>query len=453
MKKIKELLYTSALILSTVGCTDSFLEEKMVATITQDYLETEQGLDQLIVGTYNSMRVKWGYNEGIYLYETGHDCCRTSGDNDLNKFSTSKWSPTGTIADRANEYMGVQSKQQDGFLLNNYPIIDNCNKAITAIRSGKAQGQYASNSEYAAQRLSEVLFNRAYCYYGLNTIFGDVYFSTTSSTSLPANYNYVRTPAEVMYRELISDLRYAVEHLPESYGDSEYGRATKHAAAHLLAKMYLNRAQGEQYGTEAYGRKSDGTIDNTNPESYLGMLYKGKGTADLDSCIYYASMVINAHPLVSDYYELFRHDLGDFSNEKTSENVLNAIFSESGDNYRYGVRILSKFVGNYVNEKLGIPDYCWEYPTKPNSNFHNNDFGLDVFTDKINDSRYQKSFWLEFETALNTSGASTPSLNAEYYAYDSDNNATYEWSKAQADYFNQYILPNYKRESWGGRRL
>ena len=49
-----------------------------------------------------------------------------------------------------------------------------------------------------------------------------------------------------MYRELISDLRYAVEHLPESYGDSEYGRATKYAAAHLLAKMYLNRAQGEQ---------------------------------------------------------------------------------------------------------------------------------------------------------------------------------------------------------------
>ena len=45
-------------------------------------------------------------------------------------------------------------------------------------------------------------------------------------------------------------------------------------------------------------------------------------------------MVINAHPLVDDYHELFRHDLGDFSNEKTTENVLNAVFSESGDNYR-----------------------------------------------------------------------------------------------------------------------
>lgn len=440
-----------ALAATAMSCTDKFLEEKMVATITQDYLETEQGLDQLIVGTYNAERVKWGYREGIYMFETGHDCCRTSGENDLNNFSTSKWSSTGMIGTVANEYMGFQSKQQDGFLINNYPIIDNCNKAITAIRSGNAKGKYASDSEYAAQRLSEALFNRAYCYYGLNTIFGDVYFSTSSSTSLPANYNYARTPAEVMYRELISDLRYAVEHLPESYGDSEYGRATKYAAAHLLAKMYLNRVQGEQYGTTEYGRNSDGTIDNSNPQSYLGMLYKGKGTADLDSCIYYASMVINAHPLAADYNELFRHDLGDFSNEKTSENVLNAIFSESGDDYRYGVRVLCVFTGNVINEKYGIPDYCWEYPTKPNFYFHNNDFGLDVFTDKVNDSRFQKSFWLEFKTALNTTGASTPGPNSDYYAYNDANNVTYVWTDDQASYFNANILPTYTRESWGGR--
>ena len=52
-------------------------------------------------------------------------------------------------------------------------------------------------------------------YYLLNTVFGDVYFSTESSTSLPSNYQYTRTPASVMFKELIGDLRYAVEHLPE----------------------------------------------------------------------------------------------------------------------------------------------------------------------------------------------------------------------------------------------
>ena len=40
------------------------------------------------------------------------------------------------------------------------------------------------------------------------------------------------------------------------------------------------------------------------PKSYLGMLYKGKGTADLDSCIYYASAVIDNgyYELESDFY-------------------------------------------------------------------------------------------------------------------------------------------------------
>lgn len=451
MKKIKNYIYIGVAATALASCTDSFLEEKMVATITQDYLNTEQGLDQLIVSTYNAERVSWGYSEGIYMFETGHDCARTSGNNDLNKFSTSKWSATGEIGTQTNYYMGCQSKQQDGFLINNYPIIDNCNKAIEAIRSEKATGKYASDPEYAAQRLSEALFNRAYCYYGMNTVLGDVYFSTQSRTSLPANYNYQRTPAEVMFKELIGDLRYAFEHLPESYGDAEYGRATKYAAAHLLAKMYLNRVQGQEYGTEAYGRKSDGTIDNSNPQSYLGMLYKGKGTNDLDSCIYYATQVINAHPLASNYDDLFRHELGDFSNEKTSENVLNAIFSESGDDYRYGVRIVMSFVGNVVDEKYGIPDYCWEYPTKPAFYFHNNDFGLDVFTDKVNDSRYQKSFWLEFKTALNTTGASTPGANADYYAYNSAENKTYVWTEAQANTFNNKYKADYTRESWGGR--
>lgn len=89
-----------------------------------------------------------------------------------------------------------------------------------------------------------MLFNRAYVYYLLNTVFGDVYFSTESSTSLPSNYQYTRTPASVMFKELIGDLRYAVEHLPEQYSEAEYGRATKYAA-HLLAKIYLNRYQGK----------------------------------------------------------------------------------------------------------------------------------------------------------------------------------------------------------------
>ena len=448
---MKKYIFVGALSFALASCTDSFLEEKMVSTITQDYLNSEKGLDQLIVGTYNAERHYLLYTEGINMFETGHDCCLTSANTSLNNFSTSVWSPSGTIGTQANYFMGYQSKQQDGFLINSYPIIDNCNKAITAIRSGAALGQYASDASYAAARLSEVLFNRAYAYYLLNTVFGDVYFSTESSTSLPDNYQYKRTPAAEMFKVLIGDLRYAVENLPESYSEAEFGRATKYAAAHLLAKIYLNRYQGKDYGTSAYGRNADGTIDNANENSYLGMLYKGEGTADLDSCIYYANMVISAHPLVDDYRELFRHDLGDFTNEKTTENVLNAVFSESGDNYRYGLRSITFFCGDYAGDKYGIPSRLWEYGSKSNMGFLNSDFAFDVFTDKINDSRFQKTFRLQYETGINTSGSSTPSANGDYYAYNSPDNLTYVWTEEQAEYFNTNILSTYNRPSWGGR--
>ena len=68
---MKKYLYAGLLACTIASCTDDFLKEEMVSTITQDYFNTEQGLDQLIVGTYNAERVKWGYSEGVYMFETG----------------------------------------------------------------------------------------------------------------------------------------------------------------------------------------------------------------------------------------------------------------------------------------------------------------------------------------------------------------------------------------------
>ena len=47
------------------------------------------------------------------------------------------------------------------------------------------------------------------------------------------------SPAKDVYKR-------QVEHWPEQYSEAEYGRATKYAAAHLLAKIYLNRYQGKR---------------------------------------------------------------------------------------------------------------------------------------------------------------------------------------------------------------
>jgi starch-binding outer membrane protein, SusD/RagB family len=451
----KKNILIALLAISTVSCTDSFLEEEMVSTITQDYFETEQGLDQLVVSSYNALRIRHGYREGVYSFETGHDCALKSGDTEVNEYSTSFWNSTSLLATTTNEFMGFQSKTSSGFLINSYPIIDNCNKAITSIRSGSAQGDYASDASYAAKRLSEVLFNRDYLFYSLNTLLGDIYVPTTSITSLPDNYDYPREPSATLWEMMITDMRYAYENLPESVTGSDYGRITKYAAAHFLSKLYLQRAQGANYGSTTYGRNADGTIDNSNSNSYLGMLYKGSVSTDLDSCVYYASKVIDSgyYELEDDYAAVFNHPLDDYTNESSKELILQACYgSGTADNYRYGVRILCLFVGNYVNSMYGIPSYTWENETKPNFYFHNSDWGYDVFTNKQADTRYQKSFHLEYTTSLMGGTTSSPGADEDYYAYNNASNTTYLWTADQAEYFNNNILPTYARTSWGGRQ-
>ena len=70
---MKKYILLSIIALGSISCTDSFLEEKMVSTITQDYFETEQGLEQLIVGTYDALRVTKQYEQGPASLMAGVD--------------------------------------------------------------------------------------------------------------------------------------------------------------------------------------------------------------------------------------------------------------------------------------------------------------------------------------------------------------------------------------------
>lgn len=441
--------------LGAASCTDSFLEEKMVSTITQDYFETEQGLEQLVVGTYGAWRVPRQYNQGPNTLLVGVDLAQPKNAN-WAQYSSSVWNANDRVASYANALAGEYSSN-GAQPLGYYPIINNCNRAIVTLR-GEAPGKYATDAEANAQLLSEALVNRCYCIYMLNTMYGDVYVPTDYTQALPSSFNYPRESSESIYANMISDLRYAYEHLKDASQlslSTDFGRVTKGTAAHFLAKLYLQRAQGAGYGTTEYGRQSDGSIDNSNAKSYLGMLYKGNKSSDLDSCVYYASQVINSgsYELEADYRQLFSHPLGDYSNESSKELIQSAIHGPSpADNGRYNNRMPAFIGGNYRSASWGIPDYVWEYPGGGKDGAaYGNDCFFDLF-DKVADSRYEKSFHVEYKTALRGGSKSTPTANVDYYAYDDESNQTYTWTKEMADYFNANILPNYTRESWGGRQ-
>lgn len=458
--KIKKYISLSLAAMMMASCSDSFLEEEMVATITQDYFDTEQGFSELITATYDAFRQSKQYQQGPYVYFLGVDNM-TAASSTYGNYSASAWSSTGNEASMMD---GLAAEYSSSQMLGYYPTINNCNRVIQSLEEGNVQGTYASDAETAARAKAEGLFNRAYCIYVLNTFYGDVYFPRTYTTSLPSSYNFPRESSESIYRQLITDLRYGFDNLPtaDEMSSSEFGRATKGAAAHFLAKLYLYRYLGKDYGSSTYGRNSDGTIDNTNSQSYLGMLYKGTGTADLDSCIYYANYVISQdghYALADDYGEIFDHTAGDFTCETIPEIIFSCVYgypATSGYNGRYGNRLQYFLSPAYLVALWGIPAECCDYPYRGRSHIAStNDFGFDVFADKTVDSRFQKSFWVEMKTALRgpngTGSTSSYMANADYYAYNDASNATYVWTEDQAEYFNANILPTYNRESWGGR--
>lgn len=437
--KISVFLLLTLLTSSLWSCK-KFLKEEMVSTITQGYLETEKGLDELVVANYNILRFKYGFMEGPFLFETGNDIVEPL-DNNWATYSPAVWSPAGEAATYANNLMGYFQQQ----LLGAYPVINDCNKAIEIITE-KAPGKYSTNTAYADTRLSEVYFLRAYAYYLLVTQLGDVPFPLKSNNSLPSNFYLPKATSAQIYTRLIQDLRFAFDHLPLP-AQTQKGRITKWAAAHFLAKLYLTRNQGTAF--KSY-RNSDGSVDPSSSNAHLGMLYKGEGSNDLDSAIYYANQVIGSGiTLANDYWDLFKTARGDWSNESNKEIILQASYGLNLDNGRYGMRTNAAFTIDYRNAAWNIPAWTWKYGLLRGQGFLPTDWGYDVFTDKINDSRFEKSFQLEYESASfdNATQSDGPGLS-----YTNSKNASLTWQAADAAYFNSNIKATYKRPSWNERQ-
>jgi len=444
---MKKYFILTMFLLPLTSCKD-FLEEKMVSTITQDYFESEKGVEELVVASYNTLRWKYGFMEGPYMYETGTDITEPT-DNNWATISPAIWSPTGEAGNYANNLMGYYATQ----LLGGYPIINDCNKAIEII-SEKAPGKFSTDKAFASKRLSEVYFLRAWTYYMLVTQLGDVPMPLKSNNSLPAAFNFPKSTSAQVYAQIIGDLRFAHDHLPVN-GQTDRGRITKYAAAHLLAKLYLQREQGREF--ESF-RNAAGGVNANDANATLGLLYKGKGTNDLDSAKIFATEVIDAYAtsgggqfggLANDFWDLFKTARGDWSNEGNAEIILQASYGNNLDNGRYGMRTTAAFTCDYTNAAWNIPSKTWAYGLRKGTGFLPTDWGYDVFTDKVNDSRFEKSFQIEYVSASfdNATLQDGPGL-----AYTDANNKSLAWTAEEAAYFNANIQAGYNRTSWGNRK-
>ena len=218
MRKRTVIMLAAALLASLQACMD--LNEDVVTGLTPGAYGTEALFQEFVNASYEPLRSFWAQEQGFTLSEFGTDIY-TKGADGSYKF--------------VNDYTTQLNPTVD-YITNTW---NNFYRAINTINAALDQAPVVQmDSSAKVERMAEVRFLRALYYFYLVQMFGPVHITLHEMTAPTTEAH--RYPVDSVYDGvIIPDLKYAEAHLPSVQQD--YGRATKGAVQHLLAKVYLTR--------------------------------------------------------------------------------------------------------------------------------------------------------------------------------------------------------------------
>jgi hypothetical protein len=343
------LLTLFALIVGVTSCNqEKFLNEVLETERDFSYYETEQGIQELVVGAYYRIfaspfatEYQFGTtNYGTDEFHVGGDDTNSQWNNYDSRFN----SIITTIRTTAQEpwdnaYVGIGLANQ---------LIESATKIETTSAAIKKTA------------LGEGYFLRAFVYLKLARQYGGVPLKLKPSTTV--ELEFTRASVEEVLAQVIDDFTQAYN-LLENSGQGP-NRITKDAAAHFLAKAYLTRAS----------EINDSWNGSTK-------------SADLGKVISLSDEVIARHPLASNYQALWEYTKPDGANEFLPELILSASFSresvlETNNNSHIFYTARYDDMATMKRDLTGM---------RPYSRLANTYYTYDVF-DHINDSRFWKVF-------------------------------------------------------------
>ena len=338
---------------AVTGCVD--LEEQLVSGVSSDFYASPQGVEAAVNATYSHLRTVYLSERSVNISEFGTDLW-TNGDQGGNK--AFNFYDAGLNSGNGN-FSGAWGDW--------YRAINNANAVLD--RASEVEGM---NAQLRDVRLGEVRFLRAFFYFHLVQTFGDV--PLTLSENRGVITEMTRTPASEVYDAIEADLLAAIDALPLAQPD--YGRATKGAAQHLLAKVLLTRA----YRPYA---KSD----------------------DFQRAAQYAEAVIGSgeYSLLPEFSQVF-----DINNQRHSEVVFSVqstydrqyLNGNNGDGNRYHLYFLG-----FYDDSRGLPRSILY--GRAFRRLRPTEFALNLW-DKEIDGRYHASFQhIWYATADAVGGAGT----------------------------------------------
>ncbi len=245
---MKNIIIIILLILPLIisSCDDDFLIEDARTQLTDDFLNTAEGFESAVNGAYSVLRVhcqrdRWAHmtTMGTDLFTNGFD----GGGKYFGSYNANLNSTSGVLTPIWNIiYQGINSANT---VISRAPEVTDIDENTKIIRVGEAK------------------FIRAHFYFLLVQQWGGVHISLEETQGIETEAH--RSSVAEMYDVIINDLNDAIGVLPDEA--SQYGRATKPAAEHQLALVYLTRAGGEAAQSGDYAKAAqlaEGVINNYN---------------------------------------------------------------------------------------------------------------------------------------------------------------------------------------------
>ena len=216
----RKLLYLTigvTILCNAISCSNDFLNEKPYSSYAPETLTDDAGIEAALKGVHYTFGQLWTWSDQqgwLCLWQVGTDVCSPGGIQGVEI-------PFFKYEDLNAENAGVNYMWSQC-----YRIINNANNALKAI-----------GEEGDSQKIGEALFFRGYTYNMLATLYGDVPLLTEPTAS--ARTDFERTPVAQVNEQIVEDLKYASDNLPDINELVSESRANKYMAMQALGEVYL----------------------------------------------------------------------------------------------------------------------------------------------------------------------------------------------------------------------
>lgn len=220
---MKKIFYFAAVAVSAMALSscESFLDTTNYwSKTTEDFPANQADAEQILTGIYNNLNVSIGnnvhQNHFLWSLAASDDCLGGGGANDQ--------------AMQAHDLlMNFGANLYEGFYKDRYTGIARANVAIETFAN------CGLDEATLAQYLGEAYFLRAWYYYELASMFGNIPCPVTSA----ADATQPQIAGEALWGQILQDAKTAADMMPSTVTDRGNGHVDKYCAQALLGRAYL----------------------------------------------------------------------------------------------------------------------------------------------------------------------------------------------------------------------